>query len=154
MQIERYCNDVAGEILLPTAEVTRMLAGLRHANLADAAETVTAFANDRNISRAMVAYKLLRADVITEPQWRRLAGHIRQQWLNSQIKPDEPEGRRNGGPSYYVVRRHRLGDALLDLVRGSLGEGILTPTKAGMILGVKPRNVDPLLHGTAMEGGR
>jgi Zn-dependent peptidase ImmA (M78 family) len=48
-QIERYCNDVAGEILLPTAEVTRVLAGLRRLPLPEAIETVTQFANQRNI---------------------------------------------------------------------------------------------------------
>jgi len=153
-KIERFCNDVAGEILLPTAEVTQMLAALRRAPIAEAVEVVTAFANERNISRAMVAYKLFRADVISETAWRKLDDHFRQQWLKSQIKEEQPEGSSKGGPSYYVVRRHRLGDALLDFVRGSLGEGILTPTKAGLVLGVKPRNVDPLLHGTTMEGGR
>lgn len=153
-RIERFCNDVAGEILLPTAEVTKMLAGLRRASLADAIEAVTAFANERNISRPMVAYKLFRAEVITETAWRKLADHFRDQWRKSQIKEEQTEASKKGGPNYYVVRRHRLGDALLDLVRGSLGEGILTPTKAGLVLGVKPRNVDPLLHGTTMEGGR
>lgn len=152
-RIERYCNDVAGEILLPAAEVTRLLAGLRRAPFAEAVETITAFANERNISRAMVAYKLFRAEVISETAWRKLAEHFRQQWLKSQINTEPGDGSK-GGPSYYVVRRHRLGDALLDLVRGSLGEGILTPAKAGLVLGVKPRNVDPLLHGTTMESGR
>ena len=152
-QIERFCNDVAGEILLPTAEITQMLAGLHRAPFAQAIETVTAFAHERKISRAMVSYKLFRADLISETAWRKLADHFRQQWINSQIRPEQPEGS-SGGPSYYVVRRHRLGDALMDLVRGSLGEGILTPTKAGLVLGVKPGNVDPLLHGTTLEGGR
>jgi len=126
---------------------------LRRVPFAEAVEKITTFANTRNISRAMVAYKLFRVDVITETVWRKIAEHFRQQWLKSQII-EQPEGSSKSGPSYYVVRRHRLGDALLDLVRGSLGEGILTPTKAGLVLGVKPRNVDPLLHGTTMEGGR
>lgn len=49
--------------------------------------------------------------------------------------------------SYYVVKRHRLGNALLDLVRRSLIENTITPTKAGHVLGVKPRNVEPLVNG-------
>jgi hypothetical protein len=57
----------------------------------------------------------------------------------------ERERESEGGPSYYVVRRHRLGPALLEFARRTLSGGVLTPTKAGKILGVKPRNVEPLL---------
>lgn len=153
-RIERFCNDVASEILLPASGVTKVLAGLRRASLAEAVEAVTVFAAERNVSRAMVAYKLFRTGVINDAAWRDLADYFRQQWLKGQLKQAQPDGGSAGGPSYYVVRRHRLGDALLDVVRDSLGEGILTPAKAGLVLGVKPRNVDPLLHGTAMESSR
>jgi hypothetical protein len=99
----------------------------------------------------MVAYKLLRLEMIAEPTWRQLADRFRQEWLASRRR-EEDDG--SGGPSYYVVKRHRLGNALLDTVRRSLAEGILTPTKAAQVLGVKARNVDPLLHGTLVEQGR
>jgi hypothetical protein len=102
----------------------------------------------------MVAYKLLRVEVISETLSRRLADHFRQQWFEQPNQRGRTRRQQSRRPSYYVVRRHRLGEALLDLVRGSAWRGLLTPTKAGMVLGVKPRNVDPLLHGTAMEGGR
>ena len=49
------------------------------------------------------------------------------------------------GPSYYVVRRHRLGRALMHTVSRALSEGTLSPTRASQILGVKPRSVSPLL---------
>jgi Zn-dependent peptidase ImmA (M78 family) len=151
-RIERYCNDIAGEILLPTAEI-RTLAHLRGAPLNDAIEIVSTFASARKVSRPMVAYKLLRADAITEALWRELAAHFKQEWIASRSRHEE-ESSESGGPSYYVVRRHRLGNAMLDLVRRSLGEGILTYTKAAQVLGVKPRNVDPLLHGAPSRGGR
>jgi Zn-dependent peptidase ImmA (M78 family) len=150
-RIERYCNDIAGEILLPTAEI-RSLAQLRRAPLNDAIETISTFASARNISRAMVAYKLLRADVITEAMWRQLADYYRQEWIASRSRHEE-ESSDSGGPSYYVVKRHRLGNAMLDLVRRALGEGILTYTRAAQVLGVKPRNVDPLLHDTPSRVG-
>jgi Zn-dependent peptidase ImmA (M78 family)/transcriptional regulator with XRE-family HTH domain len=151
-RIERYCNDVAGEILLPADEI-RGLARLRGAPFAQVFETVSTFASARKISRAMVAYKLLRADVISEATWRRVAEQLRQEWLASSRR-QEQEGGDNGGPSYYVVKRHRLGNALLDVIRRSLGEGIITYTKAAQVLGVKPRNVDPLVHGTLLESNR
>ena len=150
-RIEAYCNDVAGEILLPPDEV-KSLAHLRRAPPTVIIETISTFASARKISRAMVAYKLWRADAISEATWRQIADQLRQEWLASR-RGQEQEGD-NGGPSYYVVKRHRLGNALLDIIRRSLGEGIITYTKAAQVLGVKPRNVDPLVHGTLLVGNR
>jgi Zn-dependent peptidase ImmA (M78 family) len=154
-RIERYCNDVAGEILLPTAEI-QSLSNLRRAALDHIIETVSTFASARKISRAMVAYKLLRLDMIAEATWRQLNARFRQEWIASRRREEEEdEGNGDsGGPGYYVVKRHRLGNALLDTVRRSLAEGLLTHTKAAQVLGVKPRNVDPLLHGTPTQQGR
>jgi Zn-dependent peptidase ImmA (M78 family) len=150
--IERYCNDVAGELLLPAAEIGQIERVGRLA-LEDAVEAVSEFARLRRISRAMVAYKLLRTDAITEAKWRGLSDRFRRDWLASRAR-QEDEPRNAGGPSYYVIKRHRLGGALLDLVRHSLGDGILTYTKAGQVLGVKARNVDPLLHGSPLPAGQ
>jgi Zn-dependent peptidase ImmA (M78 family) len=152
-KIERYCNDVAGEVLLPETEVTA-LAGIGGQPLAEAIEAVSTFARARKISRAMVAYKLMMADLISRVRWQQLTEHFRQEWLAARNKQKEAERDNDGGPGYYVVRRHRLGDALLGIVRRSLGEGILTYTKAAQVLGVKPRNVDLLLQGVPQHGGR
>ncbi len=153
-RIEKYCNDIAGEILLPTAEI-RALADLRRATVNQLIDLISPFASARKISRAMVAYKLLRADAINESTWRQVADRLREEWLETRRGEAQEETPSSpGGPSYYVVKRHRLGNALLDIIRRSLTEGIISPTKAAQVLGVKPRNVDPLIHGTAAEGGR
>jgi hypothetical protein len=103
----------------------------------------------------MVAFKLLRAELITATAWRQVADRLNQEWLQARQREELEEASGvTGGPSYYVVRRHRLGNALLGVMRRSLNEGIITPTKAAQVLGVKPRNVEPLLHGTSTEGGR
>jgi Zn-dependent peptidase ImmA (M78 family) len=153
-RIEKYCNDVAGEILLPTLEI-RALADLRRATVDELINVISPFAHARKISRAMVAYKLLRAEVITQTAWWRVADRLREEWLEARRREELEEAPgRTGGPSYYVVKRHRLGNALLGVIRRSLDEGIITPTKAAQVLGVKPRNVEPLIHGTPTEGGR
>jgi Zn-dependent peptidase ImmA (M78 family) len=141
-KIERYCNDVAGEILLPAAELDE-LRELSGAPLDSAIETISQFARARHVSRSMVAYRAFRAGVISERTWSSLDHRFRQAWLEGQ---EVPRKSAEGGPSYYVVRRHKLGNALLDLVSNSLKDGSLTYTKAGQILGVKPRNVDPLVR--------
>ena len=56
-----------------------------------------------------------------------------------QLNPDqEPD---SGGPSYYVLRRHRLGAHLVSTVSRFVSEGFLTTTKAARVLGVKPTAV-------------
>jgi len=152
MQLEVYCNSVAGEILLPEAEMNE-LRFLHRASLDDTIGAIAQFASRRKISRAMVAYKLLRVNIITQARWRELDKHYEDEWNTSRAQAITKD-RNEGGPSYYVVKRHRLGHALLDLVKNSLVEGFLTPTKAGQVLGVKPRNVAPLIYVTGLRGGQ
>jgi Zn-dependent peptidase ImmA (M78 family)/transcriptional regulator with XRE-family HTH domain len=149
--IEQYCNDVAGEILLPAAELT---AFPKVIILEKAVPEISTFAESRRVSRAMVAYKLLRAGIITKPLWSQLNEHFRKEWLLYKQRQADKQKQSESGPSYYVVRRHRVGAALLGLVRRSLDEGNITYTKASRVLGVKPRNVEPLLYSGAMRGNR
>ncbi|MGC8549552.1 MAG: XRE family transcriptional regulator [Acidobacteriaceae bacterium] len=150
-QLEIYCNSVAGEILLPEHEMSD-LRSLRRAPFDSTVETIAQFANERKISRAMVAYKLLRIGAIPRARWEELREHYNKEWEAKQARKP-PRNKEEGGPNYYVVKRHRLGHALLNLVGNSLAEGLLTHSKAGQVLGVKPRNVDPLIH-MAGTGGR
>jgi Zn-dependent peptidase ImmA (M78 family) len=149
-QLESYCNTVAGEMLLPESE-TDELYYLSRASLQDTIGAIAQFASNRKVSRAMVAYKLLRVNVITRVRWQELSKHYEDEWIAAQAKPVVKD-KKEGGPSYYVLKRHRLGHALLNLVKNSLAEGFLTHTRAGQVLGVKPRNVDPLIYIRGMRG--
>ena len=100
----------------------------------------------------MVAYKLLRAGIVSKPMWSALSTHFHKEWVAFKQKQADRSKASESGPSYYVVRRHRMGAALLGLVRRSLDEGNITYTKASRVLGVKPRNVEPLLNAGAMRG--
>lgn len=77
--VERFCNLVAGEFLLPTAELREAAAD------------------------------------------------------------------RDGGSGYYQLRSHRLGNALLDLVARTVRTQSLSASKAGFVLGVNIKQVQPLL---------
>ena len=150
-RVEQYCNDVAGEILLPAKELA---AFPKLVTLQKAITEISEFAEARRLSRPMVAYKLLRAGVINKPTWSKLSAHFHKEWLAFRQRQTERQRASEGGPSYYVVRRHRVGPALLGLVRRSLDEGNITYTKASRVLGVKPRNVEPLLYSGVMRGVR
>ena len=149
-RIEQYCNDVAGELLVPLAEL-RDLALPPNQSVTTIAAQISTFAEVRRVSRSMVAYKLFRAGMIGKPNWAALDQQFRQEWEAHKEREAEKNKKVEGGPNYYVVRRHRVGSALLGLVRRSLDEGTTTYTKASRILGVKPRSVEPLL---SLRGAR
>lgn len=144
LPIERYCSDVAADILLPPRELDEF-SRIGPLTLDRLAERVSQFADKRNISRAMVAYRVFRAGTITEKTWEDLREKFHNDWVAHKEREALKQKSRDGGPSYYVVRRHRIGKALLALANRSLGEGLLTYTKAARLLGVKARNVEPLL---------
>lgn len=142
--IEKFCNDVAGRLLLARAELQE-LGNLRNSSSEDVLNRISPFASERNISRRMVAYQMLRANMIDGIRYEEVRRRLHDDWLESKAKV--PDASRDGsGPNYYVVRRHRLGPALLHLARRSLDGGVLTPTKAAQLLAMKPGSVHALLH--------
>ena len=152
LRIEQYCSDVAAEILLPPNELEEF-ARARMLSSDKLAERVSQFADKRNISRAMVAYRLFRTGAIAEKTWDDLREKFYRDWVAHTEREALKQKGREGGPSYYVIRRHKIGKALLALANRSLGEGLLTYTKAARLLGVKARNVEPLLSSSSPGRG-
>jgi Zn-dependent peptidase ImmA (M78 family) len=144
--IEQYCSDVAAQILLPPGELNEFVRE-KKLTLEELSATVPRFADDRKISRAMVAYRLFRAGAISEKIWQQLREQFYKSWIAQQEREAAKQKARDGGPSYYVVKRHRLGTALLNIANRSIREGLLTYTRAAKLLGVRARNVEPLLYG-------
>lgn len=143
--IERFCNDVASALLLPAHELA--LLDVSAATPFDVAvERINEFSDARNISRSMVAYKLFALGAISHQDWTALREEFRRQWLEYRVRERERARNEEGGPNYYIVRRHRTGKALVELVSRMMSSGTLTPTKAGKVLGIKPKNVYGLIH--------
>ncbi|WP_446830561.1 ImmA/IrrE family metallo-endopeptidase [Candidatus Foliamicus sp.] len=142
--IEQFCNDVAGEFLLPENEL-RQLRLPDIDNEDSISDAVTIFANERNLSRSMVTYKLYRAQRIHRNIWQRLSTRFRDEWLeNREVRRERARGQ-EGGANFYTVRHHRLGGGLIHVVQRMMRAGALTTTKAGMVLGVKAKQVQNLL---------
>lgn len=138
--LERFCNDVAGRFFLPENDIAE-LRDLRSAGFKAAVARINDFAEQRNVSRSMVAYKLYREGIIEYELWSRLTAFYRTQWRRTRDAQRERERDREGGPNYYVVKRHRLGAALVNLTRRMLAEKAMSPSKAAKVLRVKPSNV-------------
>ena len=148
--IERFCNEVASRFLLPAKE----MAGLAISNdtlTPRAIELISDFASSRFVSRPMVAYALFKSQIIDHQTWQRLDSELRKLWLKERAAKKEKDKTNESGPNYYVVKRHRLGDALVGFVARSIEAGSLTPVKAARVLGVKPRSVYPLLKQKAAD---
>jgi hypothetical protein len=88
----------------------------------------------------MVAYNLLRANLISSAAYQELSSSFDAERLRRKEEEDK-----EGGPNYYVVRRHRLGSGLIDAVDRMISAGALSTPKAGLVLGVKPTNVYQLI---------
>lgn len=152
-QVERFCNEVASHLLLPSLELEEMDWHVAD-GLPATVKSISEFAAERHLSRSMVAYRLHGAGVLSPPQWQALRGIFRQQWQHARAARRDQNREREGGPNYYVVRRHRIGAALLKFVAQNLNAGSLSVTKASRVLGVKPRSVAPLLSGAALPAGQ
>ncbi|MFC6522550.1 hypothetical protein ACFQAT_25340 [Undibacterium arcticum] len=102
----------------------------------------------------MVAYKLYRTGFISWNNWHALDSKLREMWAQEKAKIKAKPKTSDSGPSYYVVRRHRLGKAMLEFASRTVSSGVLSPVKAAKILGVKPRSVHPLLVDVFRSGLR
>jgi hypothetical protein len=89
----------------------------------------------------------LRRGFIDRDQWVQLRDRFRAEWLEHRDDVRARNREVEGGPSYYVVRRHRIGAHLLGTVSYLLKTGSMTTVKAVKVLGVKPKNVAELLAG-------
>ena len=143
--IEKFCNDVASELLLPSSEVKQL--DVDDATDLQSAQTrIGEFAFDQNLSASMVAYKLYRMAKIDLEKWKLLSETFRKMWVGQRNEQrDRAREQESRGPSYYPVRRHRIGKALLELVGAMMRAGAITTSKAGTVLGVKAKNVQNLL---------
>ncbi|MDP2857804.1 MAG: XRE family transcriptional regulator [Bacillota bacterium] len=138
--IERFCNDVASEFLMPGHELEELV-DVGELTIEVAAARIGEFALARKVSHSMVAYKLHRSGTLSAAKWEALNEFFRERWFAERERRRGRARESEGGPNYYVVRRHRLGSALVELTARLMATGALTTSKAGAVLGVKPKNV-------------
>ena len=142
--IEQFCDGVAGEFLLPSTEVSDLNLAA-NVSLDVMSRRIGEFASDRHISRTMVAYRAHVNGVIGPSHFGQLMSLFQHQWRNERDRQRESNDRPDAGPNFYVVRRHRLGNKITDLVRSMMAVDALSTSKAARILGVRARQVQPLL---------
>lgn len=139
--VEQLCNDTAAATLIAAAEIGDLPLDGGACDLAQ----INALADRARVSRSMIAYQLFRSGRLTQHRWEELRDQFRAEWMAGKAREKEKNKGNAGGPDWYVVRRHRLGAAILSVARQGIADGSLTPTRAARMLGVKPMAVYPLL---------
>ena len=143
--IEKFCNDVAAEFLLPQEEAARL--DISETSPFDvAAGRIAEFAQSRNVSNTMVAYMLYRKGAYNFDRFQEFQRAYRKAYLAQKDANKIRSAEKEGGPNYYSVRKHRVGIPLIRLVDQMMHEGNMSITKAGMVLGVGAQSVHALLE--------
>lgn len=138
-QIEKFCNDVASQVLLPDAIFKDFQPVV--SDFDQLAEAISEYAKSNRISSSLVAYRLYRRRDIDEALWGQLREYLKVQWQKQrELTLERSREKDGGGPSFYVVNRFKLG-ALVGLVHRLAVSGTVTTTEAGMLLGVRPLKV-------------
>lgn len=137
--IEALCDDAAAKVLIDEEEARTFSPSV---DLGELLREVADFSKAIKVSRKMLAYNLLRAGVISGASYRDLADRFDEERVAF-------ERRTEGSPDYYVVRRHRVGAGLLNLVHRMVADGVLSSVKAAKVLGVKPTAVSRMTERAA-----
>ena len=142
-KVEQFCSDVASQYLLPEDDLDR-LAALNHQG-DEWVSAIDQFARGRNLSSALVAYRLYRRGTLSRDVWGSLRKHFSARWkeLKAQLKEAKKQVG-DGGPGYYTTTRFKLGQHLVGTTGRLMRAGALTTTKAGFVLDVRPQNVHRL----------
>jgi hypothetical protein len=143
---EVFCTAVAGEFLLPSDELD-LLAIPPLEDVEALSALISEFADQRNVSRTMVTCLLLKEGRIDAPTGGKLLTMCQDRWRRNRGR--ECEGQTAGGPDGRMDRSHRIGGALPGLVRRMLHSSALPTVTAARILGVKAKQVQPLLQASA-----
>ena len=143
-EIERFCNDVAGEFLLADSALRRFTIRMK-GDLAEMSAQIGEVANHFKVSRSMVAYRALRSHLIDQNTYVVLTQRFRKEWRDERDQNRAKSRQEEGGPDYYKIRRHRLGSRIVGLVQRMMNAGALSTSRAARILPISPRPVRPLL---------
>lgn len=142
-KVEKFCNNVASEFMLPASEFDAF--HLSNLDFEVLKNEISDYAFSQKLSSSHIVYRLYRRGDIDKPLWESLREFYRDKWIEQRKIIKEKNNQKEGGPSYYVVQHYKLG-ALVELVQRLTYSGALTTTKAGMLLDVKPLKVHRLFQ--------
>lgn len=130
--VEAFCNEVAGELLLPWAHLERRWSRRTSSTGPWVADVASKF----HVSTVMVARQLWQHEAIAREEFFQLYGTERANWVT--------EGRGSSGGNFYLSAPIRNSRLLTEAVLESVGASETSIRDASRLLGVKPSNLPKL----------
>lgn len=131
-QTEEWCNDFAGEVLLPTERLVAVFDEIADGDLLDAIDEV---ALTFGVTPYAAAVRVARASLISQEEARDVIEEIG-------ARPHRAAG---GGGNYYRTQIGRLGPSFIRLVFSALDSQALTyPAASSLLNNVKVNNFEKL----------
>jgi Zn-dependent peptidase ImmA (M78 family) len=157
LAIEKFCNNVASEILFPATELKNFADINKGLSFEDVEKKIDDFVRSKNISCSMVAYKLYLNGNISLTTWNKLKEDYYKLWIfskNEKKKKFAKNKEKGGGPNYITLRNYSLSRHLISFVDQLTSSGDISTSKASRVLGVSPNNMQKLTElGTAFTLG-
>lgn len=149
--VERFCDSVASEILVPEVEIKTIFSGASLESFEIASELIGRFASERKISSTLVAFRLMDSGLLSQDLYRNLSDHFYEKWRLHKETQKQKNKESINGPSYFVVKRMQNGKALMSTSERLMRSGELSTTQAAIVLGVRALKVGSLLsqHGAS-----
>jgi Zn-dependent peptidase ImmA (M78 family) len=144
-QVEKFCDKVASELLLPEDELASTFPFESLNDFASAVHAVDRFANTIKASSRLVAFRLLSRSAVSMEMFNELSDHFFKRWKAVKARQKQQAKDSTGGPSYYVLKRMRVGRALIHASERLMRSGELSTTQAATVLGVRALKVGNLL---------
>ena len=141
--IEKFCADVASNFLLPTTEL-RALELHSGTEFTATATQIERFAESRNLSRDMVAYRAWRTGKISSESYCMINQRSRSEWNQVSNKNGVVLQEQRDELNSYKRHRYRVGKKLVETTRILCLSGDLTTIKAARILNVKAGDLHQL----------
>jgi Zn-dependent peptidase ImmA (M78 family) len=145
-RIERFCNDVAGEFLLPDRYFRQSAINFDPADVDRARACIDLVAKRWSVSEPMVAYRFQRRGELSTAAYEVLRSEYHRRWMANLQRERENRSPEDRGPSGYTIKQFNLGNALVDVVNRGFKEKSLTYTKAAALLGSRAISVSSFLN--------
>lgn len=135
-EIEGFCDAVASECLLPVTEMAE-LTNLYLDHFEEWQEAIDQFVKHHNVSHSMVVFRLHELGKIDQRLFESLLDFYKERWFEWKNANREKMKQQEGGPTYYVTQRYKMGKNLLNTVNRLITAGTLSTSKARIVLGMK-----------------